>query len=510
MKEIDEAKLILVGNGGVGKTSLVSSLIKKRDDKTSVTTQHSTRGIDVKQWILSWDVKEQSGNDTNRLQLNIWDFGGQEAYHATHQMFLTNQSLYLVVTDAVSGDTEDDLFYWLNMIDSNAKNSPVIVVMNKIDQRYKELPVGNLQRQFKNIVGFHKVSCVDSFEDTVDSLRADIVRQVSKDNLLRTSSQVIPQSWSEVKENLLIEKEAGRKYLDIAELKAIANKANCSSGNELAVLSNYLHRVGFFLHFQNDFELRRKVFLDPQWVLDAVYKVLDDNEIIASRGVFTDKDLMRVWSDDYTEDVQPELISLMKLFEVCFEINRCEFLAPSLLPREQPELGWNETPPILHFEFRYQYLPNGIMSRFIVRRNRDIKKGNYWRYGALVNFEETEAYIEEVSVNNKIIVKSKGSQKRELLTIIRKTFHEIHNSFHGLLVEEMVPCNCTECVQSNEPFFYSFEKLLVRLTINKMSVECGKSFQDVSISSILDGVDMPSDEKISQALEAIRVKRLNL
>ena len=85
LSSLSEGKLILVGRGEVGKTSLVRRLAKNefRGDEAK------TQGINITNWPL------QCGSDT--LRLNVWDFGGQEIMHATHQFFLTERSLYLLV-----------------------------------------------------------------------------------------------------------------------------------------------------------------------------------------------------------------------------------------------------------------------------------------------------------------------------------------------------------------------------------------------------------------------------
>ena len=85
-----EAKLLLVGEGGAGKTSLANKI---QDEHYQLNpNEPSTEGINV----IRWDFA-QPNNQTFRV--NIWDFGGQEIYHATHQFFLTKRSLYALVAD---------------------------------------------------------------------------------------------------------------------------------------------------------------------------------------------------------------------------------------------------------------------------------------------------------------------------------------------------------------------------------------------------------------------------
>ena len=56
------------------------------------TEQDTTKGIDIHR-------HEFPLRNGRRFRLNVWDFGGQEIYHATHQFFLTHRSLYLLLDD---------------------------------------------------------------------------------------------------------------------------------------------------------------------------------------------------------------------------------------------------------------------------------------------------------------------------------------------------------------------------------------------------------------------------
>ncbi|MBA3240620.1 MAG: leucine-rich repeat domain-containing protein, partial [Acidobacteria bacterium] len=104
-RPLNEAKLILVGRGGVGKTSIVNRLVHRmfKDEK-------KTEGIIITGWPLT------VGSDNEDVRLNVWDFGGQEIMHATHQFFLTERSLYLLVLSGREDLAEADAEYWLKLI----------------------------------------------------------------------------------------------------------------------------------------------------------------------------------------------------------------------------------------------------------------------------------------------------------------------------------------------------------------------------------------------------------
>ena len=79
--------MLIVGEGGAGKTSLLRRLYQP--DQPLPTEKETTKGISIHR-------HEFPLKNGRRFRLNVWDFGGQEIYHATHQFFLTRRSLYLL------------------------------------------------------------------------------------------------------------------------------------------------------------------------------------------------------------------------------------------------------------------------------------------------------------------------------------------------------------------------------------------------------------------------------
>jgi len=116
---LNEVKVLLVGDGGAGKTSLVKQLLGENFD----VHESQTHGINIR----DWNVEEADKS----INVHLWDFGGQEIMHATHQFFLSKRSLYILVLD---GRKDEKTEYWLKHIESFGGDSPVLVVINKIDE----------------------------------------------------------------------------------------------------------------------------------------------------------------------------------------------------------------------------------------------------------------------------------------------------------------------------------------------------------------------------------------
>ncbi|MCI5124038.1 MAG: hypothetical protein D3925_06075 [Candidatus Electrothrix sp. AR5] len=121
---LHEAKVLLVGEGMAGKTSLLKRLQGLNFDKK----ESQTHGINV----LSLLGRDLPGfvKPAEDSRLHIWDFGGQEIMHASHRFFMSNRSLYILVLDS---RTDSKKFHWLRHIEKYGGKSPLIVAMNKID-----------------------------------------------------------------------------------------------------------------------------------------------------------------------------------------------------------------------------------------------------------------------------------------------------------------------------------------------------------------------------------------
>ena len=100
-------------------------------------------------------------NGEEEARLHIWDFGGQEIMHSTHQFFLTQRSLYLLVLNGREGGEDADAEYWLQLIESFGGESPVIVVLNKIKEHPFDLNRRALQQKYPGIRAFLQTDCAD-------------------------------------------------------------------------------------------------------------------------------------------------------------------------------------------------------------------------------------------------------------------------------------------------------------------------------------------------------------
>lgn len=487
LKEQDfiyEVKLIIVGEGRVGKTCLSRALV---EDNFVLENEESTEGININRWIVPVNEIKKVNPDIERdFQINIWDFGGQEIYHSTHQFFLTKRSIYLLVTESRKEDSHDDFFYWLNIIKLLGDKSPVMMVLNKCDQPTKELPIKEYQAAFSNIMSFDKISLLSDYKNEFSNFKQTLIQRASE---LPHIGNPLPKVWVDIRRDIEELKLSGRDYISREEYFEICRNHYRKEDSAL-FLSEYFHDLGVIMHFQDDVDLRDIVILNHEWITKGVYKVLDDKNVIDQKGRFTNEDLLRIWSNSEHKGQVRELLCLMKntKFDLCFEIKQGEYLVPRLLPVDEVEHSWVSIPKNSKFEFRYKFMPKGILARLIVKMNADIFEDKYWRYGVILNYEGTNAIIREKYFENKITIELEGENKREFLFLIRKAINEIHKDFNKLEVHEMIPCNCDYCSEADEPHFYKFI-LLRRYEFNEIvDIRCPISLLKVPVYNLTSDV----------------------
>ncbi|MFS0516698.1 COR domain-containing protein [Nostoc sp. UIC 10607] len=466
-----EAKLLIVGEGGAGKTTLAKKI---QDQKYTLRQDEiSTEGIDVIQWKFLLD------ND-REFRVNIWDFGGQEIYHATHQFFLTKRSLYALVADTRTEDT--DFYYWLNVVELLSGNSPLLIIKNEKQERKREINEREFRREFTN------------FKETLTTNLAtnrgllEILKKIKHyiSNLPHVGTE-LPKTWVKVREAL---EHDSREYISLEEYLSICQKHGFTRQEDKLQLSDYLHDLGVCLHFQDDDFLRKTVILKPTWGTDAVYKVLDNPQVIEKLGHFDRNDLKNIWHEDKYADMQPELLRLMMKFKLCYEIpsRPGTYIAPQLLSVNQPDFYWDESNNLI-LRYKYDFMPKGILTRFIVEMHSLIEQQTLvWKTGVVLSKDKTRAEVIEYYHQREIKVRVAGNRKKELLAVITHELEKIHKSYERLQYQTLVPCNCESCKGIQMPHSYPLNVLYKSLNSQNYQIQCQDSFCMVNVLRLIDDV----------------------
>lgn len=467
--QLYEAKMLILGEGGAGKTTLAKKI---EDSNYILQDEKSTEGILVSTWSFPIDAGKS-------FCVNIWDFGGQEIYHATHQFFLTRRSLYILLADTRREDT--DFYYWLNVVELWSENSPLLIVKNEKQDRHRDLNENQLRGQFENLKEILAVNFATN--RGLDKLRIAIEHHIK--NLPHIGSP-LPKIWVRVRAQL---ENDPRNYISLEEYLAICKENGITETKDSLQLSSYLNDIGVFLHFQDEPLLNKTVILKPTWGTDAVYKVLDNQMVIKNLGRFTRADVNAIWQTPSDEAMRDELLQLMMKFKLCYEVptQRGVYIAPQLLTGNQPKYEWNEEENLL-LRYTYEFMPRGILLQFMVVMSMLIWDQNIWKSGVVLEKDKTRAEVIKFYEKREIHVRVVGAHKKELMTIVLHELDKIHATYKHLRVDKLIPCNCMDCKTKQKPYFYRFEILQKFVEDRQNQIQCQQSYKMVYVRGLIDDV----------------------
>lgn len=474
-ERLNEAKMLVVGDGKVGKSSVVERLTHG-----TFSPKKTTLGIEISDEVKIVESKVK-GEHSDVIKLNIWDFGGQEIQHSTHQFFLTTRSLYLLVVDARKGEQLSNIEYWLKLIESFGADSPVIVVVNQIDQLEGQRPL-NLDRKALqnkyNIKAFVETSCASG--QGIDVLKEAIGREVEQ---LKHVRDLWPREWVAIKQRL---REMQADYIPVEKYLEICREENLSDEDLQQSLLDILHVLGTVVRFPGDTEV-----LNPRWVTQGVYGLLTSEQLVEDRGQFDLKNVGQILDsipdakERYPPHTHSRLIDVMRHFELCFEFTdrRGHYLIPRHLHDDEVDVLWDDSDG-LKFQYHYETLPDSVISRFIVRMSQYITKQYYWKNGVFLHSGENRAKIKADSLDRKIFISIIGKEKtrRAFLAVIRSAFDEINSNF-TIDIKQFIP------VMNDPKVLVSYQDLLAYEEMGEAEIVIPQLRKKLSVRELLEGIE---------------------
>ncbi|MEM7761349.1 MAG: COR domain-containing protein, partial [Cyanobacteria bacterium P01_A01_bin.40] len=362
-----EAKMLIVGEGGAGKTTLAHKI---QDHNCPLPTiDDRTKGITINTHDFLVSAQDKTKNQT--FKLNVWDFGGQEIYHYTHRFFLSKRSVYVLVADNRKDNT--DFNYWLNIIELFAGDSPIIIVLNEKDDLQRIINTSELRSRYPDSIKEILPVNFKTQEELDRDKRQQRLKQISRliSHIEHCAAHLphigepVPALWVEVRD--AVENNDTDNYIYLQQFYQICQDQGITNDQDIATLLGYFHDLGIVLHFDNNPLLRDRVILKPAWATNAVYQIFDNDLIKTKQGRFSRNDCSTLWTDVQYRHMHDVLIELMKNFLLVYEIEQTgNLIAPQMLPKNTPSYDWNDTNNSL-MQFRYDlFMPRGILWQFIV------------------------------------------------------------------------------------------------------------------------------------------------
>lgn len=431
-----ELKLLVVGRGKAGKTTLVKQLAEEQPNES----ESETHSIAIRELTLECPQGE--------VRTRAWDFGGQEILHSTHQFFLTERSLYLLVLEPRTGLAQRDAEYWLKLIETQGGGSPVIVILNWSHGRRWRVDEVKLRRKFPFIVDFIPTDAM--LGEGVEELRQGILKTVQE--RMPDVWLPFPKHWREIKNAVASMRDNFLTYRRYTNLCARFGEKRPPAQADLAGI---LHALGLALYFGKDPRLHDTRVLNPSWVTGGVYAVIRAPSVAQNDGQLAVADMPGVLREaqeqkviratDYPPKTHGFILELMRAFQLCYASEEekgkpTRYLVPELLSEFEPAMSepWDKAP--VRLRYRYEVLPPGLLPRFIVRTHALSDGAPHWRHGVVLRHADARALILEESDRSELRVFVLGGSdeiRRVLVAMVRRELELLHAELKMQPVEEL-------------------------------------------------------------------------
>lgn len=469
---LNEAKLIIIGEGEVGKSCLLGAL---RGDNWE-EGRPTTHGIEIK------SIKLLDPDSKIEITLNGWDFGGQRVYRPTHQLFFSAPAVYLVVWKPREGPQQGFVKEWIQLVKRREPDAKILVVATHggPQQRQPDIDHQELWDLFgKNTVidFFHVESKPDEKGQRrgIEELKYAIARITLG---LPEVGRSIPKHWQEVRETLARTESA---YMPLERVLELCHLRQMDD-DEARLFVTIEHRLGHLIHYQHDPALRDIVVLKPDWLATAISFILDDESTRNAHGLVRFSRLSHLWDDPsrpvdsrYAALLHPIFLRLMERFDLSYRVadssskghsdpqSLIAQLVPDATPEKDLENVWftyvvsgdiQQTQICRIVDVKGQSAAaEGLFYQLIVRLHKyslgreEYIRSLHWQRGLILDDEYNgRALLRHVGNDVHITVRAPYPE-RFLAMLTEEVKYLVESFWEGLRCDVMVPClNPNPCI----------------------------------------------------------------
>ncbi len=357
-ERIHAVRVLLLGSGGAGKSSLSDRL----QNKSIQERKPLTIGIDYLQHQpLNLPIMFPSFElDDANLSLYLWDFGGQTIFHGLHRAFLHENCVYVLVVDSRHEQAPDE---WLHQIRHLAgSQAKVLLVTNWYEQCETYQNKTRLLREFPDLLtpdSFFYFSCLD--KDAHDF--KCFVQSLVKASL--DSQKMV------LKETLDVQRALDEQYKDgetvfVRESKLRDLIATVTQHPESADSTlNQLQQLGFLVQVEKG---NSRYCLKPAWAVDNAYQLLYSPILRQANGILNLTALEQVFAGKVDEDHVEYLVSFLNERSLCIRLqDNDKYFFPDATRADEPPLVSQllDKQNKLTLRFDLPYLPLGFHARLV-------------------------------------------------------------------------------------------------------------------------------------------------
>ncbi len=406
-RQYTNAKVLLVGESGAGKTGLSKVLAGKKWEPSDST---------IGAWATHWKLPVSTGADVER-EICLWDFGGQADQRLIHQLYMDETALAVLVFDGQKEDLFETLAQWdRDLTQASRQALAKLLVAGRVDARSLRASRAQLEdfsRQ-RGYTGFHETSA--KVGTGCEELRRAIIDSIRWDDIPWRSS---PLLFKRLKQEIVRLKDEGRVLLRFNELREtlqlrLSGELARFTDEELKAVVTLLAgpSVVWELKFGNWVLLRPELInAYAQAVIQTISADKDERGCLAEERVL--KGDLTYQSSMPRLDGDQERFVLLAMHQTLLERGLCLreqtedgplLVFPSYYRRERPELV---SAPAVLVSYRFNGFLDAIYATLVVRlhHTKAFKRDQLWHHAA--DFRTTAGHKRQLGV--KLTRRSEGS-----------------------------------------------------------------------------------------------------
>ena len=488
-------KLMLVGSGNVGKSTLLHRL-RTGEYKDSIPF---TDGVDVRDWAVV--------SDKGEVQIVAWDFGGQPIYMASHPLFFTADCIYLVIWNprALQLPLDKELSGYVNSVRSRAgADAPIVFVSTHADAGVRQDITAALDALGESrSLHFHISSLTG---DGVEQLQRHVGELAAE--LGARKQHALPTSFLKLERELVALRPKApcgvlpltetstenaawhaAEDADVPAVQKVAIKCGIADKATLTLALEVLMQRGSVLHFKTD-ELKHCVFADPQALAHLIATTItceDKKCAHIRRGILEHNDALAALWASFPAKLRPSLLNFLYHCEVAYPLpDGTGSLIPAMLPEDPPPIkaSWLEHGAhTASLEVTLDKLPPDLFSRLLVRTSRFAVLGSSWRCGVLLQRGEERAVVELDQIQAKLTIKCAGHFPMGLRGLIYQAVEHLLAQWFNKIASKL-QMSCPHCAE----WACSSQKLAKSIRMGKARVECNECAEEIAITDLAPGV----------------------
>jgi GTPase SAR1 family protein len=425
---LKEARIIILGEKGAGKTSLARKLLNV--DTEMPKKYESTEGVETSLWRF----KGKDGADVNA---HVWDFAGHSITHSAHRCFMSARCLYIYVYNGRI-ERDNDPVYWLEQIRIHGGDSPVLFLINEVDDHKADIAEKTLIKEYPSILGYYRIDIGSKDKTKLKEFRKTVMDTVCSNP--SWNSQIVSMEAYKIKNKLREHFDKTKDpHITREQFDEIAKSCGASAVRIEDIL-NDLNTLGICLWYNKpEMEDFNTLVLNPDWITNGIYKIINQSynehkhKLTKSEGTEILKNDKRY---EYPRDKVAFLFRLMKLYELTFFENTDNIFIPGILPIDMPDElpAFDNVNDRLTMSFIVEKaLPPSITARIIVQRSEEIfDEKLLWRKGAVLKYKDGDTIALLTEESRSITVCVKGTEKTPYIASLRKTIKAIFDDYKGI------------------------------------------------------------------------------